>query len=322
MQPSLNNRLAKRNNSRRRGHSATKMKRWLQLILLFFAAASGLAYVPALQLTTGSPLSLDQFIQPDDIISDLSNPQSYNRYSYVLNNPLRYTDPSGHGPQLVKLTYDPATGVIQPGYIDEKFGASIRIAKSRPPDKPTLVVAGELLNAAAEATYDPDVGGIETASLYLTGVGMTILGVVEFVPAGKVVTKPTSKVASKVVARAAERKVAVEAAENVAEMAAAAEARGGTYLLRDPVTGRVMRTGRTRDLARREAQHARDAVLGDFKFEPVHRTDVYSQQRGLEQLLHDMYNPPLNKIRPISPTNPNRQQYLDAAQQFLQGGNP
>lgn len=39
---------------------------------------------------------LGRFIQPDTEIPDLSNPQSYNRYSYVLNNPLRYTDPSGH----------------------------------------------------------------------------------------------------------------------------------------------------------------------------------------------------------------------------------
>ena len=39
---------------------------------------------------------LGRFIQPDDIIPNLGNPQSYNRYSYVLNNPLRYTDPSGH----------------------------------------------------------------------------------------------------------------------------------------------------------------------------------------------------------------------------------
>jgi len=36
------------------------------------------------------------------MIPDPSNPQSFNRYSYVLNNPLRYTDPSGHVPELWK----------------------------------------------------------------------------------------------------------------------------------------------------------------------------------------------------------------------------
>jgi len=59
---------------------------------------------------------LGRFIQPDDIISDLGNPQSYNRYSYVLNNPLRYTDPDGQAPQLVSLTYNPGTGKITAGY--------------------------------------------------------------------------------------------------------------------------------------------------------------------------------------------------------------
>ena len=39
---------------------------------------------------------LGRFIQADTEISDLGNPQSYNRYSYVGNNPLKYTDPSGH----------------------------------------------------------------------------------------------------------------------------------------------------------------------------------------------------------------------------------
>ncbi|MBI5123084.1 RHS repeat-associated core domain-containing protein, partial [Candidatus Roizmanbacteria bacterium] len=38
-----------------------------------------------------------RFTQPDDIIPDLYNPQTLNRYSYVNNNPLKYTDPSGHG---------------------------------------------------------------------------------------------------------------------------------------------------------------------------------------------------------------------------------
>lgn len=38
---------------------------------------------------------LRHFTQADSIVQDLLNPQNINRYSYVLNNPIRYTDPSG-----------------------------------------------------------------------------------------------------------------------------------------------------------------------------------------------------------------------------------
>ncbi|MFC1953475.1 RHS repeat-associated core domain-containing protein, partial [Chloroflexota bacterium] len=41
---------------------------------------------------------IGRFISPDTIIPNPANPQSFNRYSYVLNNPLRYTDPTGHWP--------------------------------------------------------------------------------------------------------------------------------------------------------------------------------------------------------------------------------
>ncbi len=36
-----------------------------------------------------------QFIQPDPIIADIYNSQNLNRYAYVLNNPYKYTDPTG-----------------------------------------------------------------------------------------------------------------------------------------------------------------------------------------------------------------------------------
>lgn len=52
----------------------------------------------------------------------------------------------------------------------------------------------------------------------------------------------------------------------------------------------------------------------------MHKTDVYEEQRGLEQLLHDTYNPPLNKIRPINPSNPKLPIYRDAADNYLNGG--
>jgi hypothetical protein len=78
-----------------------------------------------------------------------------------------------------------------------------------------------------------------------------------------------------------------------------------------------VRTGRTNNLERRAAEHARNPDLAKYKFETVFRTDVKADQRGLEQLAHDFYAPPLNRINPISPTNPNRDGYLDAAFNFL-----
>jgi RHS repeat-associated protein len=39
---------------------------------------------------------IGRFISPDSIVQDFTNPQTLNRYSYCVNNPLKYTDPSGH----------------------------------------------------------------------------------------------------------------------------------------------------------------------------------------------------------------------------------
>jgi RHS repeat-associated protein len=47
---------------------------------------------------------ITQFSQPDSIVPNAYNPQSLNRYSYANNNPLRYTDPSGHRPDDGCLT--------------------------------------------------------------------------------------------------------------------------------------------------------------------------------------------------------------------------
>ena len=60
---------------------------------------------------------LHRFLQPDNYVQDPSNTQNYNRYGYVLNNPLKYTDPSGEtGIEVLGLTLGPA-GLIVGGAI-------------------------------------------------------------------------------------------------------------------------------------------------------------------------------------------------------------
>ena len=40
------------------------------------------------------PMTLG-FLSPDPFVQNPANSQNYNRFSYVLNNPLKYVDPSG-----------------------------------------------------------------------------------------------------------------------------------------------------------------------------------------------------------------------------------
>lgn len=39
---------------------------------------------------------INRFIQPDTLIPSPANPQTWNRYSYVMNSPVNFNDPSGH----------------------------------------------------------------------------------------------------------------------------------------------------------------------------------------------------------------------------------
>jgi RHS repeat-associated protein len=39
---------------------------------------------------------LGRFVSADTLVPGAGNPQAFNRYTFVLNNPLKYTDPTGH----------------------------------------------------------------------------------------------------------------------------------------------------------------------------------------------------------------------------------
>jgi hypothetical protein len=79
----------------------------------------------------------------------------------------------------------------------------------------------------------------------------------------------------------------------------------------------------TTPLARKIATEAEAQGVGDFEFRVEYRTDVYAEQRGLENELYDRYleamseNGGFNKIRAISPGKTNRPGYVQAANDYL-----
>jgi RHS repeat-associated protein len=61
--------------------------------------------------------SMGRFLRPDNIPGALTDPQSWNLYAYVRNNPANATDPTGHQaeiPYSYKQHWDPSQGINAP----------------------------------------------------------------------------------------------------------------------------------------------------------------------------------------------------------------
>jgi RHS repeat-associated protein len=92
---------------------------------------------------------LGRFISPDSQIPDAHNPQSINRYSYVVNNPVNSADPTGHQPVQycevcpipVKQSSDVAPTMVFPG---------LDVYLSKPPQAQTLQTQSRELNFTDE----------------------------------------------------------------------------------------------------------------------------------------------------------------------------
>jgi hypothetical protein len=87
--------------------------RWLALALPMLSDSFGIA----------NDAQLGRFVQPDPIVPDPGDPQSLNRYSYAKNNPVRFTDPSGHyyyDPSLDALVHNDVPTLEHPEYLERK----------------------------------------------------------------------------------------------------------------------------------------------------------------------------------------------------------
>jgi RHS repeat-associated protein len=86
--------------------------------------------------------TIGRFISPDTIVSKAGDPQAWNRYSYVLNSPLMYTDPSGHDVRIAR-----SAGVV----ISERDGTTYYKWQTNSPsaDVKTLIQAWETFKSVA-----------------------------------------------------------------------------------------------------------------------------------------------------------------------------
>jgi len=180
----------------------------------------------------------------------------------------------------------------------------------------------EKLEDAAEATGDamipdPVTAGTTLLTGGLGGGALRAAGGALKHEVEKDVVQAAERKAEKALAKKGRRAVGkADVAEHIAPAVPAAEGavpKGGTYMLVDDETGKVMRTGRTNDLKRRRLEHARHPETKPYPMRVDKQTDHKPAQRGREQIIHDLHQPPLDKQNPISPKNPKRQQYLDAA---------
>ncbi|TCN57592.1 hypothetical protein D0809_13490 [Flavobacterium circumlabens] len=91
--------------------------------------------------------NLHCFLQPDNNIQDPFNTQIYNRYGYVLNNPLKYTDPTGE-------FWNVFAGYLLSGYIMGAYasGGELNPAKWNSSAFITIGAAGASAGASAVAT--------------------------------------------------------------------------------------------------------------------------------------------------------------------------
>lgn len=302
--------------------------------------------------------NLGRFMSVDPVIQSPTSTQSVNPYSYIMNNPLAGTDPTGYAfiDIIVRcgsntpgcddhIPDGPKDSSGQKGGSNNKDNSGPSGGSSRAPAPPNNG-SGSVSNVAPGSNNPQNFGSLSQLSqnwqygnndnftkgyqqhtsqqgmdiLSWTGPGQAVdtfksgldaydRAVQEYSDTGSI-TSSLLYAGMFFVEKYTERKLKIGRGSDAPK--------GGTYMLIDG-DGAVVRTGRTNNLARREKEHGRDPALIDFRFREVHKTDVRSEQRGLEQMLHDKYQPPLNKIRPISPTNPKIDEYMDAARLYLGG---
>jgi RHS repeat-associated protein len=121
---------------------------------------------------------LNRWLQPDTIVPEPSNPQALNRYAFNYNNPVKYTDPTGHWPDWNTVIqfgsgvlYQTATTLVEGnslGLINPEAQQQFEALATAPMDSDAFV-AGRVVGGI--------IGGAVGLAEAVAGGGMVVGGI-------------------------------------------------------------------------------------------------------------------------------------------------
>jgi RHS repeat-associated protein len=130
---------------------------------------------------------IGRFISPDGTGQNLNEPQTLNRYSYVQNNPLKYTDPTGHfalrsflRTALIVAVVVVVVAVVVAAAIIAAPIVATAVASAATMIGATTVASGALAAAAAATPIAAAVAGtpvLGAAATIVAGVGLDFIGI-------------------------------------------------------------------------------------------------------------------------------------------------
>jgi RHS repeat-associated protein len=114
---------------------------------------------------------LGRFLQADSVIEDIFDPQAINSYSYVRNNPMNATDPTGHWRQAIAIAITIATGLDVRALLAKQTAAAAATAVAH------AVIGGGLAGGICSGTLKGALVGALSAFTFhqigISGLGDT-----------------------------------------------------------------------------------------------------------------------------------------------------
>jgi RHS repeat-associated protein len=250
--------------------------------------------------------ALVRFTQPDSVVPEPDDPQSWNRYSYTRNNPVNRIDPTGHAD--ISAAADLADAYDD--FADRVNAATQAYLESGGPNIVDVMRANDLVNAGrgfadtlrfGEGIAEGGWRGYATDALRATGIG---------IPIARALSPTVRALAAEIAAaRAAKAEIAAaKAAKKAAEARKASGSgveatRSGIGVTRHGVDQKITRGVRTADEL--------DAIRNPLETRPV-TVDKLGRpsQRSVGRKAEVVRNPDTGKIVSVNPTSSKKAERL------------